>query len=293
MRTVIGIENIDPRDLPLSVFKFRSWNDGDNQEVNRIITHQEVRLSSPRQLLADYPECILPHDFEVVTEEDLMQAAMIHAKREFPHAPESELLRIAHSNRKKMIFHHEKNRKETVEYFNKVLYDCVGIFCTTLNCSEVNIWERLGNLAKDYCVEFDTWELFNVEGFGAAMGYVEYYDEANPPRIFPISSPKLQLGEEIRRQIISVPKRYSYENEFRFWRTNYHPITMDYCEYTSEERLKILPKHVYKSVIIGEDMSKNDREELMAALSSNFPELSVFIAGYDSASKTYKKIKIR
>ena len=66
---------------PSTVYKFRCWDDEPNDHILRKRT---IKLVSPSDLLADYPEARLPIDKTQLTEDNLMKYALHHAKKLYP-----------------------------------------------------------------------------------------------------------------------------------------------------------------------------------------------------------------
>lgn len=271
----------DVFDGPPVVYKFRSWNDGDNNEVNRIITHRTIRMSSPGQLLADYPECILPYDFENVKESDLQEVAIYHAKHDHPNASPDELVRIAANKRRRMKIFDKQNQRETISYYNNLLYECTGIFCTSYDCQSAVAWETLGCMGSNYAVGFNTTALFKVDGVSGSAGYVRYYPAGNPPKLLPWSLSEEERLEKVDLTLRSVPDTYENESEYRFVCSNYCPRTLEPVPFTQEGRHIEIPLHAYKCIILGDSMEKQDREEVIEATKRSLPGIPILATIWD------------
>src|SRR5690606_19473622 len=93
---------------PALLYKYRMWDDGVN---DNILTTLQIRLSSPFELNADYPETILPVDESVITEEYKTRVAICEALKIYPNLPYNYQLLIASQLREKMTIDIKEDRE--------------------------------------------------------------------------------------------------------------------------------------------------------------------------------------
>ncbi|WP_020534365.1 DUF2971 domain-containing protein [Lewinella cohaerens] len=272
---------------PSVVYKYNVWNDGINNCDNRILTKREIYFASIDDFDADYPECRLPLDFDAVTEGDLDRTARYHAELVRPNSPEWVIKSEAKRLRGLMVLHDKQNQAETLKNHEARLKKDVGIFSTSLNELNLEMWDKFGDLGTGYCVGLKPSIIY--DNILCSMGRVRYYDRSNPPKIFPLSFSDEERTEKVWQQFSSIPKDLGFEEEFRFTkmiRTKIQPLPSSYIQ---GQRAFVLPPEAFVEVALGPSISDEDKGYIIEVVNEEFSDLPVYKLVFNRKTKEFAK----
>ncbi len=261
-------------DIPATVYKYRAWNDGEGNSHNRIITHREIYLASSKSFFADYPECRLPVKYKEYTSEELDEIARRHAIDLFNPRNEIELKFIASQLRSKMVYNDIENRKKVEKEYDDKIENSTGVFCTSINGLSESVWDSFGDLGKGYAVGFNP--ICVNEILQGSCGWVMYYNPDDDISIPAISSSFEERLINVTRQFYSVPVEYRQEEEFRFVRTNRADDESIYDSYDHSSRAFVLPRDCFNEVLLGPDMSSEDRKTILDSVRGNLNSVPIY-----------------
>ena len=278
-------DKISKGSLPEIVYKFRIWNDSPN---DNILKNQTIRLSSPFELQADYSETILPIDESLITEEYMMKVALHQAKISIPQASIFDQLNLADKLRKEMIIDNKEKRELAYKYIRERNNETLGVFCASYTFEFLDQWVYLADDGSGFAVGLDFKEIYlHHDIFGSAK-YVSYYPEYNPPKVPPYSFTDEERIESSMMENFNVPDKYAYEREFRITRRNHRYDENGYvAPYTEDERTVKLDSKCYKEILLGFNISSNDRDEIIHMRDS----LDLQIPIFDTEIVNHKVIK--
>jgi hypothetical protein len=265
-------------DLPETVFKYRNWNDGEDNCHNTIITEKKIWMASPESFGADYNECRLPYDFESVTEEHIKRWKELNDEdidNYLTRKVMNENYGISGVRLKHMVaqlkddhlFFDQKNRSDFIQYDRQVTAETLGVFCTSYDVSLVSTWTEVGNLGTSYAVEFRTSKLQAL--LKGSVQVVQYYDRRNPPKLFPLTFSVRDRVNKALREIGSIPNDCHREREVRFSKTALAwPL----------DRSVILSDDCYKAIYLGPEC--RDKDEITKARNGFLSDLPIYITEY-------------
>jgi len=254
-------DKIESGGVPQTLYKFRMWDSGLEDNILKTL---RIRLSSPIELNADYPETILPVDESLITEENMMKVAISDAQKWYPNLTYSHQLFIAYQLREKMTIDNVEQRQAAYMEIRIRNSEIRGVFCATPYYEFMDQWERLAGEATGYAVGLDTKKVYMNEGvvLGSAA-YVEYYDEANPPKVPPYNFTEEEVNKNTHLALYNIPNRFAHEREYRIVRTNLrYDETGRVAKYTEDERMVQLKPEDYKEILLGIDISNQDKEQI-------------------------------
>lgn len=275
--------------FPNVVYKFRCWNDQPN---DHIIRHKTIYLSSPSELLADYPEAILPIDESQITEENLMKLAQYHTSIFFPELPPRLAQLKAQELRKSMLIEDPKHRIEAEGFAMKRNDEVLGIFCSSITFDNIEMWEAMACLSTGYAVGIRLKELLLDDRVSGSASIVKYYPMGDPPKVSPFSFSEKERIEKALEEINNVPKTYDYEKEIRIVRTNRKILNGIVQPYEAEDRLVKLNDEQIEEILLGPNISEKDKNEILEITNVNFPTIPVYLCEFING-RVVKAVKLR
>lgn len=254
-------EKISNNIFPAIIYKFRVWNDQPN---DHIIRKKTIKLASPQEMLADYPEAYLPIDESLITEEYLQKVAFHTAKLQYPNHNYAWIHKVAQELRLTMKIEDEQHRKDT-EVYSKIRNDeTLGIFCATTNFQDLYLWQNFGDSGFGFTVGLDTRKIVLHPHIYGSAGLVDYYPDTNPPKVPPFSFSDKELLYKSMMQIFNIPDRYEQEKEFRIVRINREKdIDGRVAKYKEYDRIIRLGTDCYKEIVLGYNIKPNDQKEII------------------------------
>ncbi len=265
---------IHARQLPQVIYKFRIWNDSPN---DHILKKQTIRLASPFELQADYSETILPINESVITEVYMQKVALNEAILNNPEADQSTIENIAKEIRPKLTLDIREEREWAYGKIRERNNETKGVFCASYTSDHLDQWTYMADNGKGFVVGLNFKNIYlKEEVFGIAK-CVQYYPADKIPMVEPYSFTAEERLEKSLQEIFSVPNKYSYEREFRIVRTNHRYDSFgQVAAYTEHERIIKLNVDDYVEILLGFDISDQDRNEIIDICSRFLPTIPVF-----------------
>lgn len=268
-------ERIESGEIPKIVYKFRSWNDSPN---DYIIKRKTIRLSSPLELQADYPELRLPINESLITEAYMQRVALNEAKKYYPQVGSYMLEKIANEEiRPKLTLDIKEEREWAYQKIREANDKLKGVFCASYTFEHLDQWIYLADNATGFAVGFSLKEIYlKKEIFGVA-GYVEYYPSNQIPTLEPYSFSEQERREKSMKEIFAVPDRYKHEREYRIVRSSHkYDSNGNIAEYTEKERIVNLKNEDYIEILLGPEMEINELNELVTHCKENIPNVDIY-----------------
>lgn len=110
------------------------------------------------------------------------------------------------------------------------------------------MWENYSDNGKGLCVGFKSQILFNQLGGGGKVIYVSELHKIMPEQFH-------SHDQQIIYQIFYKEEKWSYEDEYRTHTFSFEPMT-------SAERIITVPPEAFSVIIIGNQMTEQDKIEL-------------------------------
>jgi hypothetical protein len=257
VKLTIGHGVLDDIELPSIIYKYRTWSDNFHK---RFITEREVFMASARSFEDDL-DCRNPTRFDLLTNRQIYDYYDWSSKEENPNFTRQQHRKFARSWAKKSLIKDiksvEKWKADTLEEY----YDHDGILSLTENWNNDEMWKKYSDDGKGFCIGYNTREMFKYLGGG---GPVEYVDEL--PIILP--EPFMQFAEALRNRVYHKLKKWTFEDEYRtkmFWP---HVATI-------QDRQIQLPKEAFNKIILGNNISENDKAELIKNVTSHIGDIEI------------------
>jgi len=268
--------------LPSVIYKYRSWDDEPN---DHIIRHKTIKLSSPKEMLADYDEVHLPIDESQITEGNLVKIALHTAQELYPQKHISYQKMISKKLRLKMKIEDPQHRAEAMKRDKKITNEIYGLFCASMNPLSLKMWESYGNLSQGFAVGLNLKSvLLHPEIYGSC-GIVNYYPEGNPPKQSPYSFSRTERIEKTLQRLYNIPDSYDWEEEIRISRINKKLDENDQIlKYKESDRIVKLDSEAYNEILLGTNISESDREQILDIRDSDLEGVPVFETRFDGVS---------
>ncbi|NOZ47165.1 MAG: DUF2971 domain-containing protein [Chlorobi bacterium] len=249
----------------LIAYKYRVWDKtNDSHEFQRrIITHNELYLSSPNQFNDPF-DSSLPFQYR---KKDL-KPKKIYKKmyqmslNEWPYMPHYERDRIIKERIGSGAFIGSKYSKEIHEDFIKKINKEIGIYSLSENKSNILMWSHYADSHKGYCVGLDYNILLKKIG---SISPVIYSDKFPQLSLFPKDS-----IADFMQLFITKSKDWAYEKEVR--------IIM---RYKARHTIKI-PDECIKEIIFGYKMEKDDKNEIIDLIKTKSTPIAIYEATANS-----------
>jgi len=241
---IMQISFEDMKDLPQTVYKYRSWSDTLHKEI---ISEQVVFMARPTSF-EDPLDCKLLKRYDLLTDDDIYNKYCQNSKQDNPTWTRQQHRQFARDCFKKSPMRNKDYIKQMQnEHFTE--FDRrFGVLSLTANPKSYSMWDKYSDQHKGFCVGFATKKMFKHLGGG---GKVVYYD--NLPNILPHESYEL----EHIKQVFSKESKWCFEEEYRTHRFYEQPATIE------DRRIK-LNKQCYKEIIFGAFISEQHKHEIIS-----------------------------
>ncbi|MBV7270561.1 DUF2971 domain-containing protein, partial [Winogradskyella luteola] len=256
MKQQTEIKTLDDIEFPEVLYKYRSWN---NEFNKRFITKREVFMASP-DMFEDRLDCKIPVRYDLMTPEQAKQVYTRISKLDNTLSRQQKRKRVRQLLDRKEYLDPEFNANYQKIYFSGY-FERLGVLSLTAeNCLE-SMWNKYADNGKGFCVGYNSRILFEYLGGG---GKVEYVNEL--PTILP---DPIMSREEIRwKQVYFKEKKWEFEKEYRtqkFWEI---PATIS-------DRQIILPRDAFNCVILGNNMSSDEKNDITQAIENEIGKIKI------------------
>jgi hypothetical protein len=241
--------------FPKILYKYRSFK---NENHRKVILNQEIYLSKPSEFLC-------PYDMNYVIDKEYVMKELNRRKY---YKNYFNLDSLYNSTIDKLIIDNPitEDLLERHQNLLKENYDEIfGVFSTSETYRNKRLWSEFGDNKKGFCVGIDFLKAIPLDygGFRSRISYVKPEDLPKS-KVLDVEGMD-EYVKSFLAWIFTLPQQYSDEQEYRFSKTIFNET----------ERRKIIPKESIYEIIIGENMSKTDREELIELVDSNLPQTKI------------------
>lgn len=271
-----------PDSYPPTVYKLRQWD----EEQKNIITNREIYFAKPSSFgsFSETGELKRNYNQELPNEEQVYENAYRDLKSANPQLRDRNIRRLA--NRK--VQKHKKkfwNNLEHVQRINKKyderLDDSIGVFSTAENIKSVSLWDTFGDLGSGFAIGIDTDKLISNQKIIGSAGKVNYFSPENEPKLNLITNGDMDLiYENVLNRLYFLPLQLKQEEEYRFTK-----MIKNSRGKVITSRKAILPPDYYKEVILGYDISNDDKAEIIDAVNANLPKVPIKEAVFNDETK--------
>ena len=263
-------------ELPEVLYKYRNWN---NLLHREILTKKEVYFA-PHKSFNEVHEHNLEYDVDSMTHERLLNYFLTAANElGIPEADREEFANF-HLNNTPLF---NPGHMETVKAdMDRIFNETRGILSLSPYKDSMTLWNMFANSCMGFVVGLDSNFMFK-EGYMQCMaGYVEYYEEDNPPKLNMTTTTDEERIIEALKRIYSLPKRFEDEKEFRLSRTLFD----------GNRKFKI-EQEMYKEIILGHFMTEESKDEIIK-LAKKFDNCIVLqqVIDHDHDSISFEKVDL-
>lgn len=250
------VEYVDGHKIvyPNLLYKYRDW---DNPYHKTILLENKIFLSSPRDF-EDEMDCNVPEKFPQKNE--LYDIFLGKSKEKRPNVTRQEHRAFARYWSSHSPLANPRLLKREIEQYNKAFNDRFGVCSLTADAKNPDMWRKYANESKGICIGFDTSKLFPIVG---GAGEIIYVDKL-PTIDFINDDFKTKHG----KNIFFKEEKWSFEKEYRlhkFWENT--P--------TMEERNIYITNDCIVEIILGKDMSNENKEEITKLVVHKYPHASI------------------
>ena len=249
---------------PCTFYKFRNF-DEEGYHL-RLLTHNEIFLSSPF-LFNDPFDCRIPLRYDLEPKEKVVPwINEDYVKKNSPELNEKAALFEAERLYEKKLLEDQKNNQLIVENYIK---KSLGVLSLSRSYSNLLLWSHYSNAHKGFCVGIDRRAFFYISRIYNENGYKIFIDKVDYPETnkFPIIMPLTMNGyERAKRQVLNKSKDWEYESEFRMVLVG------------NSNEVITLPENAIRRVIIGCDVSPEDKDKLIEIIKARKSKVHVYQA---------------
>ena len=258
-----SIMNTLDQEAPEYIYKYGTWDD---ILFRRLITEQVAYFASP-EIYGKEQDIIHKIDRCVLDENNRLQFYRDHYKKQYPDCSEDEICRMAKNALKNNIITKDK-LSEFEQYWQKIYYELIGVFCTGRTPYEKILWRDFGKKAKGensisgICIQIDRELAFSgLFGTGKKTDYGSPVS-FNPLLIFQSDTEAIKYAREF---LFTLPADFCEENEYRIIRL-----------FTKNESREIpIPKESIKLIILHPKMGPTKIKEIKESVQSILPDTEI------------------
>ena len=247
---------IDDGEFPEILYKYRDWN---AKYHDRYIIEREVYMA-PASSFEDEMDCKIPIRYDLLTEKQTIDFAVRLSKAEHPEFSRQKHRKDAREWAKKRLLKNKKYVQDFQKFYFEENDKRQGILCVTeFPCLE-KMWNDYANNSTGFCIGYNSRILFNYLGGGGNVTYDSL------PIILP--EPIMEFHEIHHKQLFYKEPKWSYENEYRTHKFYETPATR-------EMRQEKLPKEAFNKIILGKNISENNRKEIIKAVRESIGDIPI------------------
>jgi len=203
-------------------------------------------------------DCNIPERFPA--KDELYDIFLSKSKKENPFSSRQVHRAYARYWNKHSPLANPTQLKKHIEYFNKDFNDRFGVCSLTAISNNSDMWKKYANDSKGICIGFDAAKLFDVIGGGGEIIYVDKL-----PTIDFIND---DLQTKHGKNIFFKEDKWSFEKEYRLHKFWAEPPSPD-------ERNILMPDNCIVEVILGKDMTNENKEEITTLIKKLHPAISI------------------
>lgn len=232
-------------------YKYRSW---DNLFDKRVLTHNEIYLSSPNDFNDPF-DCQVQTNFNLLKNKEEIEKYFEQAMNK-DWELYSELGKDKQQVKELLLLDYLSDSED----FNKVFQNLIikrqnkefGIFSLSYRWDSILMWSHYSSQHTGYCVGFDTKSLIDTNLFNFGRP-VTYNTCKNYPELHPLDEKSLDLFITTHHKA----NEWEYEKEYRFlkWYENY--------EATIEDRIFKIPDKCFAEIILGLRMLEENKLQIL------------------------------
>lgn len=255
----IKVSLVKLKDVPLpeTIYKYRSW---DNKFHKRFILKREVFLASPRTFEDQY-DCNNPTRFDLLTNKQIFDYYLWSSKNDNPEFIRAQHRQFAKEWAKNSLVKNKEYTRRYMEHAMQDYFDREGVLSLTENWNNDLMWEKYADSGRGICIGYNTRVMFDYLGGG---GEVHYVDQL--PIIMP--EPFMSSEEASMKRVYFKLKHWEFEEEYRtkkFW-----PRIA-----TISDRQIELPATAFNKIILGDNISKEQAEEITESVLKNIGNIPI------------------
>ena len=244
-------------EYPDILYKYRTWSDKYHKTV---LTQKQLYYSPPSEF-EDPKDCKSIVRYDLLTTQEKIKWIEYKLRqqkpgqtRQFYRSEARNLFKTAPIADNEKI---KKLQEETFEEYNLRM----GVLSLTGNPNNDRMWNKYADSMKGYCVGFDPLILFEHLGGG---GMVHYCPEL--PKVYP--EPKHSPTEQMFYQVFCKEEKWCFEEEYRTHTFRPQPMT-------NSDRIINVPADAFKTLILGKNMSKDDKADIVSNLHPDISEIEI------------------
>lgn len=267
MGSSMNLINFSDAEFPEKVYKYRHFQ---NPSHLKMISERQVYFAAPKEFDDPY-DCKNFIRYDLLTIDQLYRwyyHTSLSAKPNMSHVERiSSASKMAKTSDFKNPKHIKKIHKKDWEEFNERF----GIFSVSANSTNTDLWKEYSDSHKGFAIGFDPKIAFNYFGGGGKVVYDEKLPELLP-------RPYQSYEEQWMKQVFYKLEQYSFEEEYRIQKIFFTPPTDD-------ERAISLPKEAFSELILGANISENNRSLIVDLAKKLLPHIDIFQARILSENK--------
>lgn len=246
----------DDGEFPEILYKYRDW---DIEYHNRYILKREIYMA-PASSFVDENDCKIPIRYDLLNKKQTIQFSIRLQKIEQQHLSRQQHRDKARKWAKKGLLKNKQFYDDFQKDYFKEIDKHRGILCLTEFPCLDKMWDDYAKNSTGFCVGYNSRILFEFLGGG---GNVTYDD-------LPIILPEpFMTHEEIHhKQVFYKEKKWNFENEYRTHKFYENPPT-------KEMRQIVLPKEVFNRIILGKNISIENRNAIIEGAKENIGDIPV------------------
>jgi|GEM_PF-1885205 len=251
------LKEIEEIEAPEILYKYRNFV---NENHIRVLTDFEIFFAAPSSFEDRY-DCKIPIRYELLTNQEIFEKYLYDShKRNLSFNRRQHREWAKEWTRKSPI----KNKARLLKYRDDEFIEFdkrIGVLSLTANNSSLPMWNKYSENQTGFCVGFDSKKLFRFLGGGSA---VQYYKELPTIRPNPWHPPDLQNY----LRIYSKLENWEFEEEYR-------TMIFGDGELTVDSRKRKLETDVYKEIILGDKITKENKELIEEITHDKFPNVEI------------------
>ncbi len=262
-------KSMDEIDLPPILYKYRDWA---KEEHKKVLTHNELFLAPPASFEDEF-DCKNLIRYDLSTAKEVYEESLKCSKEINLNFNRHQHKKFAKDCQKKGSM---KNKKQLTDYLNKAFFkkfnEGFGILSLTAIADNLKMWNKYADSGKGFCVGLKTTPLCKDFKNGVGGGEIMYYDK------LPIIKETDSWEKKISLLIYSKLNKWKFEKEYRLDKSNI------------QNRVATIPTDIFAEIILGAEMSKESKNEIISISKERFPKTQVFQAEIKNDSIIINKI---